>query len=86
MTEHELTSLPGYDARYWNAVNPSAGNHGTTQGLVLTVLAVSYGDLQWMQVLDLEDAEDRGEIESIVKSESSRNCIVVVSACSAIGQ
>jgi len=53
MTEHELTSLPGYDARYWNAVNSSAGNHGAAQGLVLTILAVSCGNLQWMQIFDL---------------------------------
>jgi hypothetical protein len=53
MTEHELTSLPGFDARYWNAVNPSAGNHGTTQGLVLTVSVVFCGNLQWMQIFDL---------------------------------
>jgi hypothetical protein len=66
---------------------PVLCNHGTAQGLVLTVSAVSCGDLQWLQIFELSKMQkDCSEIQSIVKPEGWRNCIGVVSAHSTVDQ
>jgi hypothetical protein len=85
MTEHELTSLPGCVARYWNADDPSAGNHGTAQGLVSNVAEGFCGRLTLVASLQIiEGAEDCDRTQSIVLPEySRRNCSNVVSASSA---
>lgn len=81
MTEHELTSLPGCVASYWNANNPSTDNHGTTQGSVLDISDRIYGKLTVSANLRfVEDAKDCDEIQSVVEPEYSwRNCTRVVS-------
>jgi hypothetical protein len=52
MTEHELTSLPGYVARYWNADIPVLAITETTQGLVWTLLVVFSAILPVMQIFE----------------------------------
>jgi hypothetical protein len=67
MTEHELTSLPGCVARYWNADNPNAGNHGTTQGLVGGFSDGFCGQLTGDANLKfIRDAKDCDELQPIV--------------------
>jgi hypothetical protein len=86
MTEHELTSLPGCVARYWNADDPSAGNHRTAQGLVSSISGWFCCKLTLNANLRFtESAEDCSELQPFAKPEcSGRNCSDVVSASSKV--
>jgi hypothetical protein len=71
MTEHELTSLPGYVARYWNADIPVLAITETAQGLVWTLLAIFSATLPVMQIFELSKMHKTVELQSIVEPEYS---------------